>query len=119
MPGWQRALVTIGAIAFVFVVGSYLTRPAFRFIAVARLRDNQHDLALLDVMLPGIQGWDVLEAIRAFRRCLEIDPHYNAAHYRLGLSLFDGPLPPYCPVPVQPTTGPGGPRPGRGCLKRD
>ena len=29
------ALVTIGAIAFVFVVGSYLTRPAFRFIAVA------------------------------------------------------------------------------------
>ena len=40
MPGWQRALVTIGAIAFVFVVGSYLTRPAFRFIAVARLRER-------------------------------------------------------------------------------
>lgn len=33
--------------------------------AVSRLREGHHDLALLDVMLPGIQGWDVLEAVRA------------------------------------------------------
>jgi Flp pilus assembly protein TadD len=28
------------------------------------------------------------EAVAAFRRCLELDPDYNAAHYRLGLALF-------------------------------
>ena len=28
------------------------------------------------------------KAIEAFRRCLEIDEHYNAAQYRLALSLF-------------------------------
>ena len=50
MPGWQRALVTAGAIAFVFVVGSYLTRPAFRFIAVARLRELFTAFALLMVI---------------------------------------------------------------------
>lgn len=33
--------------------------------AVTCLRSGDFDLALLDVMLPGIQGWDVLEAIRA------------------------------------------------------
>jgi len=27
-------------------------------------------------------------SIGAYRRCLEIDPHYNAAHYRLGVALF-------------------------------
>jgi len=36
---WLRALVTIGAITFVVVGGSYLTRPVFRFIAMARLRE--------------------------------------------------------------------------------
>lgn len=30
-----------------------------------RLREHRFDLLLLDVMLPGIQGWDVLEALRA------------------------------------------------------
>ncbi len=39
VTGWQRALLTAGAIAFVYVVGSYLTRPIFRFIAMAKLRE--------------------------------------------------------------------------------
>ena len=50
LNGWQRALVTVGAIAFVVVVGSYLTRPIFRFIAVARLRELFTATALLLVI---------------------------------------------------------------------
>ena len=50
MAGWQRALLTIGAIAFVVIVGTYLTRPIFRFIAVARLRELFTATALLLVI---------------------------------------------------------------------
>jgi CPA2 family monovalent cation:H+ antiporter-2 len=50
VSGWQRALLTVGAIAFVVVVGSYLTRPIFRFIAVARLRELFTAVALLMVI---------------------------------------------------------------------
>ncbi len=39
LNGWQTALVTLGAIAAVILGGSYLTRPAFRFIATAGLRE--------------------------------------------------------------------------------
>lgn len=39
MAGWQQALVTTGAIAAVIVAGTYLTRPVFRFIALANLRE--------------------------------------------------------------------------------
>jgi tetratricopeptide (TPR) repeat protein len=28
------------------------------------------------------------DAVLSFRRCLELDPHYNAAHYRLALALY-------------------------------
>ncbi len=50
MAGWQRALVTAGAIGLVIVGGSYLTRPIFRFIAVARLRELFTATALLIVI---------------------------------------------------------------------
>ncbi len=50
LNGWQRALVTVAAIAFVVIVGSYLTRPIFRFIAVARLRELFTATALLLVI---------------------------------------------------------------------
>jgi CPA2 family monovalent cation:H+ antiporter-2 len=50
LEGWQRALVTVGAIAFVVVVGSYLTRPIFRFIAMAKLRELFTAAALLMVI---------------------------------------------------------------------
>ena len=50
LPGWQRAIVTVGAIAFVVVVGSVLTRPLFRFIAIARLRELFTAVALLGVV---------------------------------------------------------------------
>jgi CPA2 family monovalent cation:H+ antiporter-2 len=50
LPGWQRALVTIAAIAFVVVGGSLLTRPIFRYIALARLRELFTALALMIVV---------------------------------------------------------------------
>jgi CPA2 family monovalent cation:H+ antiporter-2 len=50
LPGWQRALVTAGAIGLVVVGGFYLTRPIFRFIAVARLRELFTAVALLLVI---------------------------------------------------------------------
>ena len=50
LSGWQRALVTVGAIAAVVVGGSYLTRPVFRFIAMARLRELFTAFALLLVI---------------------------------------------------------------------
>ena len=50
VSGWQRALITVGAIAFVFIVGSYLTRPIFRFIAMAKLRELFTAAALLMVI---------------------------------------------------------------------
>ena len=50
LAGWQHALVTVGAIAFVVVGGSYLTRPIFRFIAMAHLRELFTATALLIVI---------------------------------------------------------------------
>jgi CPA2 family monovalent cation:H+ antiporter-2 len=50
VSGWQRALLTIGAIAFVVIAGSYLTRPIFRFIAMANLRELFTAFALLMVI---------------------------------------------------------------------
>ena len=50
LDGWQRALVTAGAIGLVVVGGSYLTRPVFRFIAIARLRELFTAFALLLVV---------------------------------------------------------------------
>ena len=50
LPGWQRALVTVAAIAAVIVGGSVLTRPVFRYIALARLREIFVATALLMVI---------------------------------------------------------------------
>ena len=50
LNGWQTALVSLGAVASVIIGGSYLTRPIFRFIAVARLRELFTAAALLMVI---------------------------------------------------------------------
>ncbi len=39
MNAWQTTLITGAAIAFVILGGNFLTRPAFRFIAIAGLRE--------------------------------------------------------------------------------
>ncbi|MCL4136930.1 UNVERIFIED_CONTAM: hypothetical protein GTU68_037857 [Idotea baltica] len=46
----DRGLVTIGAIAAVIVGGSFLTRPIFRFIAMAKLRELFTATALMIVI---------------------------------------------------------------------
>ena len=50
LSGWQQALVTLGAIAAVIIGGSFLTRPVFRYIAVANLRELFTATALLMVI---------------------------------------------------------------------
>ncbi len=50
LAGWQLALVNIAAIAFVILVGSVLTRPLFRFIAGAQLRELFTATALMMVI---------------------------------------------------------------------
>ena len=50
LAGWQRAIVTLGAIGFVIVAGHYLMRPLFRFIAMANLRELFTATALLLVI---------------------------------------------------------------------
>ncbi|MEL7115600.1 MAG: cation:proton antiporter [Pseudomonadota bacterium] len=50
LPGGLRALVTIGAIAAVIVGGSFLTRPIFRYIALAQLRELFTATALMMVI---------------------------------------------------------------------
>lgn len=50
LAAWQQALVTVAAIAAVIVGGSRLTRPTFRFIAMARLRELFTAAALMWVV---------------------------------------------------------------------
>ncbi|WP_309091017.1 monovalent cation:proton antiporter-2 (CPA2) family protein [Phenylobacterium sp.] len=50
LPAWVRPLAVIGAVAAVVIVGRYLTRPLFRFIAAARLREIFTASALLLVV---------------------------------------------------------------------
>lgn len=50
LPGWQAAIVTLAAIGFVVLGGSVLTRPIFRFIAVAQLRELFTATALMMVV---------------------------------------------------------------------
>ncbi len=49
-PEWVRILATFGAVAGVVIGGRYLTRPMFRFIAAARLREIFTASALLLVV---------------------------------------------------------------------
>ena len=50
LNGWQTALVTLAAIAAVILGGNYLTRPLFRYIATAGLRELFVAAALMGVV---------------------------------------------------------------------
>ncbi|WP_342075899.1 cation:proton antiporter [Yoonia sp. SS1-5] len=50
LNGWQTALVNLAAIAAVIGIGSFLTRPIFRFIASANLRELFTATALMMVV---------------------------------------------------------------------
>jgi CPA2 family monovalent cation:H+ antiporter-2 len=50
LPGWGVTLITLGAVAVIILAGIYLTRPVFRYIHHARLREMYTALALLIVL---------------------------------------------------------------------
>lgn len=50
LNGWQTMLVTIAAVGAVILGGNYLTRPIFRFVASAKLRELFTATALLMVI---------------------------------------------------------------------
>lgn len=50
LPGWGVTLVTIAVVAAIILAGIYLTRPLFRYIHAARLREMYTALALLIVI---------------------------------------------------------------------
>ena len=50
LPGWGVTLVTLAAVAAVILAGIYLTKPLFRFIHLARLREMYTAFALLIVV---------------------------------------------------------------------
>lgn len=50
LPGWAAALVTLGAVATVILIGQYLIRPVFRYVYSARLNELDTALALLIVV---------------------------------------------------------------------
>lgn len=49
LDGWQAALVTIGAMAFVVGAGVFLSRPLFRFVASSGLKEMLTAVALLSI----------------------------------------------------------------------
>lgn len=50
LPAWGVTLVTIGAIAAIIIMGVFFTRPVFRYIHSANLREMYTALALLIVV---------------------------------------------------------------------
>lgn len=50
LPAWGVTLVTIGAIAGIIITGVFFTRPVFRYIHSAKLREMYTALALLIVL---------------------------------------------------------------------
>jgi len=50
LPAWGVTLITLGAVAVIILAGIYLTRPVFRYIHHARLREMYTALALLIVL---------------------------------------------------------------------
>ncbi|WP_413720783.1 monovalent cation:proton antiporter-2 (CPA2) family protein [Silicimonas sp. MF1-12-2] len=50
LPAWGVTLVTLGAVAFIVLMGIFATRPLFRFVHMARLRELYTAFALLLVL---------------------------------------------------------------------
>ncbi len=50
LPGWGVTLVTMGAVAVIVLAGHYLIRPAYRFVASAKLREINTAMALMIVV---------------------------------------------------------------------
>jgi len=50
VDGWKKALITLAAVGFVLLFGTHLTRPLFRFISSAKLRELFTATALMMVI---------------------------------------------------------------------
>ncbi|MDX1704535.1 MAG: cation:proton antiporter, partial [Altererythrobacter ishigakiensis] len=50
LPAWLAGIVTLGSVGVVVLIGTYLTRPIFRFIAMAGLRELFTAAALMFVV---------------------------------------------------------------------
>ncbi|WP_460274888.1 monovalent cation:proton antiporter-2 (CPA2) family protein [Celeribacter sp. ULVN23_4] len=50
LPGWQVTLVTLGAVGAIILAGVFLTRPVFRYIHSANMREIYTAVALLIVI---------------------------------------------------------------------
>ncbi|WP_134682003.1 monovalent cation:proton antiporter-2 (CPA2) family protein [Paracoccus ravus] len=50
LPGWGLALVTLGAVAMVILIGQYLVRPAFKYVNASHVSELDTALALLIVV---------------------------------------------------------------------
>lgn len=50
LPGWGAALVTLGAVGVVILLGQYAFRPVFRFVQTSRLLEMNTAVALLIVV---------------------------------------------------------------------
>jgi len=59
LPGWQRALATVGAVVGIVAVGRILMRHIFRYVASTRLREVFTELTLLMVVAIAL----VMEAV--------------------------------------------------------
>ncbi|WP_110928932.1 response regulator transcription factor [Bacillus massiliglaciei] len=71
-----RILVVEDEIAISMVLKAYLAREGFQVIqvfdggkALQAFEENDPDLVLLDVMLPNIEGWEILKEIRENSTC--------------------------------------------------
>lgn len=63
LPAWGQALLTLGAVALVILVGRYLTRPVFRAIGRTGLHEIFFAASLLLVMsIALLMGWVGLSA---------------------------------------------------------
>lgn len=54
LPAWGVTLITLGAVVAIILTGIYLTRPVFRYIHSAKLREMYTALALLIVVGIGL-----------------------------------------------------------------
>ena len=72
----KKIMVVEDEMAISMVLKAYLEREGFKVVqvfdglkAIPVFEEENPDLVLLDVMLPGKEGWDILKEIREIGMC--------------------------------------------------